>query len=255
MLAGLEGKSVLVTGAAGGIGRAVCERLLEEGANVVAADLNTDAMQISDPGRVRPVNADITTAQGAAACVDAAIDAFGRLDMAFLGAGVECQAAVVADFREAEYERVFDVNVRGMFLCSQAIVRHLLAQGRGGSLLLVASIAGLTGNASTAIYNASKHAVVGISRCLAREVGKDNIRVNVLCPGMVETRMAHSLEESMGAANGIGAGEMRAAVEAASSFGRYATPQEVASMGAWILSDEAPYAHGEVFTIGGGLMA
>ncbi|GAB3287570.1 SDR family NAD(P)-dependent oxidoreductase [Parahaliea aestuarii] len=244
-----------MTGAAGGIGSATCRRFLDEGANVVAADLNTESLSFAESERVRRVDVDLRRAEGAAACIDAAVESFGALDLAFLGAGVECRAAMVADFSEAEYERVFDVNVRGMFLCSQAIVKHLQASGRSGGILMVSSIAGLTGNATTSIYNASKHAVVGISRCLAREVGSQGIRVNVLCPGMVDTRMAHSLEQSMGAASGLEATQVRAAVEAGSSLGRYATADEVASMGAWILSDEAPYCHGEIFTIGGGMMA
>lgn len=255
MLRGISGKTVLVTGAAGGIGRATCERLLREGAKVVAADLDTSLLLLDPSDRVRLVDADVTSALGVKRCIDAAVDTFGGLDLAFLGAGVECRAATVADFSEAEYDRVFNVNVRGMFLCSQAVVRHLTEAERPGGILMVSSIAGLRGNATTAVYNASKHAVVGIGRCLAQEVGGLNIRVNVLCPGMVATRMARSLEESMGAATGLDAAQVRAAVESGSSLGRYATPEEIASMGSWILSDEAPYCHGEVFTIGGGLMA
>ncbi|MFV0276696.1 MAG: SDR family NAD(P)-dependent oxidoreductase [Parahaliea sp.] len=255
MLQSLEGKTVLVTGAAGGIGRATCERFLREGARVVAADLKTASLSLGEPDRVRLVDADLTTAAGAAACVEAAVASFGGLDMAFLGAGVECTAATVENFSEAEYERVFNVNVRGIFLCCQAVVKHLKQAGRPGSIVLVASIAGLQGSPTTAIYNASKHAVVGISKCLAMEVGAAGIRVNVLCPGMIDTRMAHSLEKSIGAASGSGAADVKASIEAASVLGRYGTAEEVAAIGAWILSDDASYCHGETFTVGGGMMA
>lgn len=258
MLKGLAGKTVLVTGAAGGIGAAMCQRLAAEGANVVAADISGTAAQAVAAGigaNAVGLAADVTTAAGAAAGVQAAIDSFGGLDIAFVNAGVECVAASIADFSESEYERVFDVNVRGAFLTAQAAVNHFLSAGKPGNVLFTASIAGLQGSPNTSIYNASKHAVVGMSKCLAMEVGASGIRVNVLCPGVVDTRMMRSLEESMGAAAGIGAADMKVAMEAATALGRYATAEEIASIAAWIVSDEAPYCHAETFTIGGGLMA
>jgi NAD(P)-dependent dehydrogenase (short-subunit alcohol dehydrogenase family) len=258
MLAGLAGKTALVTGAAGGIGSATCRRLVAEGANVVATDLAHDAsvalaaeLGVSAVG----VGADISTAAGVQAAVDAGVAAFGGIDLAFVNAGVECVAAPIAGFSEAEYERVFDVNVRGAFLTAQAVVNHLTATGRPGNIVFTASIAGLRGSPTTSIYNASKHAVIGITKCLALEVGSLGIRVNVLCPGVVDTRMMRSLEVSMGAAAGISADDMKAAMAAGNALGRYATPDEIAATAAWIMSDEAAYCHGETFTVGGGLMA
>ena len=145
MLKGLAGKTVLVTGAAGGIGSAACSRLADEGANVVATDISDQALRVvaealGDQGV--GVAADITTSAGVAAGIDAAA-AFGGIDLAFLNAGVECFAAPVAEFSEAEYERVFNVNVRGAFLAAQAVVNHLTAAGRSGNILFTASIAGL----------------------------------------------------------------------------------------------------------------
>ena len=255
MLEGLKGKTVLVTGAAGGIGQAACARFLREGANVVAADLDTAALDFPPESNIVLVNADLTRKADVDACVMAAVDAFGGLDLALLNAGVECRAAPVTAFSEAEYDRVFDVNVRASFLCAQAVVTHFLQSGQPGGVLFTASIAGLQGSPTTSIYNASKHAVVGLSKSLALEVGGQRVRVNVLCPGMVNTRMMRSLENSMGAAAGVDEAAMRATMVEGSLLGRYAEATEVASMAAWILSDEAPYAHGEIFTIGGGLMA
>ncbi len=249
---------MLVTGAAGGIGSAACRRLVDEGAKVVAADISADAASVlagSIGSACVGVGADVSTAAGAAAGVEAAIATFGGLDLAFINAGVECIAAPIAEFAEAEYDRVFDVNVRGSFLTAQAVVKHLSAEGKPGNILFTASIAGLQGSPTTSIYNASKHAVVGISKCLALEVGSLGIRVNVLCPGIVDTRMMRSLEESMGAAAGLSAAAMKEAMAAGNTLGRYATADEIAAMAAWILSDEGAYCHGETFTIGGGLMA
>jgi 3alpha(or 20beta)-hydroxysteroid dehydrogenase len=258
MLKGLEGKTVLVTGAAGGIGSEACRRLVAEGANVVATDISDEASKaLADTlgGRAVGVGADISTAAGVAAAIEAGAAAFGGIDLAFANAGVECYAAPIAEFSEAEYDRVFNVNVRGAFLTAQAMVQHLTAAGRPGHILFTASIAGLQGSPTTSIYNASKHAVIGIMKCLALEVGPLGIRVNVLCPGVVDTRMMRSLEESIGAANGVSAADMKAAMEANATLGRYATADEIAAMAAWILSEEGAYCHGETFTIGGGLMA
>lgn len=255
MLKGLQGKTVLVTGAAGGIGRATCNRLLAEGARVVAVDLNVDELRRAyGQDVVECVAANLTTAAGAAACITAA-ERFGGLDLAFLNAGVEGVAANVADFSEENYDRVFNINVRGSFLCAQAVVRHMLERGKDGGILFTSSIAGLKCNPTTAVYNASKHAVVGLAKCLASEVGAKGIRVNVLCPGIVDTRMIHSLEVSMGAATGVGTETMQQMVRTGNALGRYGTPEEIAAITAWILSDEAPFCHGETFTIGGGLMA
>lgn len=256
MLKGLAGKTAVVTGAAGEIGAAVCRRLAEEGCTVVAADIDRSAVEdmagkLGDG--VVPVTADVTTPEGATACVDAAVETSGRLDLFHANAGVECRVRSVADLDIADYDRVFDVNVRGAFLCAQAAVRRFTEQGGGGGLLFTASIAALMGTAGTSVYNASKHAVHGLARCLAREVGAQGIRVNTLAPGVVDTRMMRSLEEGLGPLAGVAAADFKTAMEQQVPLGRYATPDEVAATAAWILSDEVPYLHGEVVTVGGGI--
>lgn len=167
MLKGLEGKSIVVTGAGAGIGAATCRRLAAEGARVVAADIDTaaaEAIAKEIGGDAVALGADVSTQEGATACVAAAVDAFGRLDAFHANAGVEGRAHLVADFDLAVYEQVFGVNVRGAFLCANAALRQLLAQGDGGGILFTSSLASLMGSPSTAIYNASKHAVHGLVR-------------------------------------------------------------------------------------------
>lgn len=256
MLKGLEGKSIVVTGAGAGIGAATCRRLVSEGARVVAADIDTasaEAIAKELGAGTVGIGADVSTPDGAASCVAAAVDAFGRLDAFHANAGVEGRAHLVADFDLAVYEQVFAVNVRGAFLCAHAALSQLLAQDDGGgSILFTTSLASLMGSPSTAVYNASKHAVHGLVRCLAREV-PPGIRVNALAPGVVDTRMMRSLEESMGAAGGVDAAALKSGLEAAVPMKRYAAADEIAATAAWILSDEVPYVHGETITVGGGL--
>lgn len=255
MLRGLDGKVAVITGAAGNIGVASVDRLVAEGATVVAADLDPTAVAAvvaRHPGRVVGVAADVTTGAGVDACI-AAADSVGGLDLAFVNAGVECVAASVADFDPNDYERVFAVNVKGAFLTAQAAVRSLRSADKPGGILLTASIAGLQGGARTSVYNASKHAVVGLGKSLAAEVGPLGIRVNILCPGPVDSRMMRSLEKSIGVAAGVSAGAVRSGIERRIGLGRYTSPEEIAATAAWILSDEVASCHGEVFTVGGGL--
>lgn len=255
MLKGLDGKVAVVTGAAGGIGSATCERLASEGCHVVAADIDADragelAKRLGN-GAVG-IGADVSQPEGAAAGVAAAVDAFGRLDLFHANAGIEGTAHLVVDLDIAVYDRVFAVNVRGAFLCAQAAIARFVEQGEGGGLLFTTSLASMMGSPSTAIYNASKHAVLGLVRCVARET-PPGIRVNALAPGVVDTRMMRSLEESMGSAAGTDAVSFKAAMEQTVPMGRYATAEEIAAAAAWILSDEVPYLHGETITVGGGL--
>ena len=257
MLKGLQGKTVLVTGAAGNIGAEAVRRFVQEGCTVVASDINAKALaDLAAPlgDKVITIAGDVSKAADAAAAV-AAADAAGGLDLAFINAGVECLSAPVIDFSEAEYDRVFNVNVRGVFLTAQAVLRSFTARNKQGNILITASIAGLQGSPMTSIYNSSKFAAIGIARSLALEVGSQGIRVNVLAPGAVKSRMMSALEESIGAASGVSADTIRTGIEAATGLGRYATPTEIASTAAWVLSDEVPYCHGEVFTVGGGMMA
>ena len=257
MLKGLDGKRVLITGAAGNIGLEAVDRFVAEGAKVVASDINAKALaEIAAMygDKVETVAGDVGTPAGAAAAV-AAGSAFGGLDLAFINAGVECLSVPIIDFDPAEFDRVFHVNVKGAFLTAQAMLRHLTGEGRKGNLLFTASVAGLQGNPTMSIYNSSKFAVIGIARSLAKEVGALGIRVNALCPGPVSSRMMTSLEDSISAATGIDSSDIHAGIEAGIPLGRYATPTEIASTAAWILSDEVPYCHGEVFSVSGGLLA
>jgi NAD(P)-dependent dehydrogenase (short-subunit alcohol dehydrogenase family) len=256
MLAGLSGATAVVTGAAGGIGRAICARLSKEGARVVAADLDQGAVEklVADlPSEALAVQVDVTDEGSVERLAEAAVSAFGGIDMVQINAGVESAALPVADFDPADYQRVFDVNVLGAFLCARAAVRRMSTQPTGGRILFTASVSALKGDPGVSVYVASKHAMLGIARSLATETAATPIRVNTLCPGLVDTRMMRSLEQRMGAMAQMEASQMKANLEGIVPKGRYATPAEVAATSAWILSEEVPYCHGEIFTVSGGL--
>ncbi|HEY2831419.1 MAG TPA: SDR family oxidoreductase [Sporichthyaceae bacterium] len=256
MLAGLAGSTAVVTGAAGGIGRAICARLSAEGVRVVAADLDVAAVEkvVAElPTEALPLHADVTDEDSVRWIVECAVSAFGRVDMMQINAGIESAALPVAEFDIVDYRQVFDVNVLGAFLCARAAVRQMSSQATGGRILFTASVSALKGDPGVSVYVASKHAVLGLARCLAKETATAPIRVNTLCPGLVDTRMMRSLEERMGAMTQLNPQQMKSALEGIVPKGRYACPEEVAAISAWILSDEASYCHGEVFTVSGGL--
>ena len=256
MLKGISGRTALVTGAAGGIGSATCRRLHAEGANVVAVDIDgagLDALVAELGDRALAVRADVTDAEETERFFAAAVERFGAVDMFHANAGVESKVLPVASFDLADFEKVFAVNVRSAFLGSSAAVRQMMTQPTAGKIVFTASIAGLKSDGGVSVYNASKHAVIGLARSLMKETGALGIRVNVVAPGVVDTRMMKPLEDGLGALAGIDGATLKAALLTAVPLGRYAEADEVAATVAWLLSDEVPYMHGEVVTVGGGL--
>ncbi len=256
MLKGISGRTAVVTGAAGGIGAAAVRRLHAEGANVVAVDINqagVDALKAELGDRVLPIRADVTSADDTAGFFAGAVDTFGSVDMFYANAGVESRVLTVADFDLDDFEKVFAVNVRSAFLGAAAAMRQMVTQPDRGKIVFTASIAGLKGDAGMSVYVASKHAVIGMSKSLMKEAGPLGIRVNVVAPGVVDTRMMRPLEEGLAALAGIDVETFKGAMSAAVPLGRYAEPDEIAATAAWLLSDEVPYMHGEVVTVSGGL--
>jgi 3-oxoacyl-[acyl-carrier protein] reductase len=256
MLKGIAGRTALVTGAGGGIGSATVRRLHAEGANVVAVDITTagiEALAAELGDSVLAVRGDVTSAPDTEAFFAAAVERFGSVDMFHANAGIESRVVPVAAFDIEDFDRVFAINVRGSFLGAAAAVRQMMTQPDKGKIVFTASIAGLKSDAGVTVYTASKHAVVGMARGLAKETAAQGIRVNIVAPGPVETRMMRPLEEGLGALAGLDGAGLKAALTAAVPLGRYAEAEEIAATVAWLLSDEVPYMHGEVVTVGGGL--
>ncbi len=256
MLKGIAGRTALIPGAAGGIGSAAARRLHAEGANVVAVDMDGDGVDalVAELGeRALAVRADVTSADDTAMYFQQAVDTFETVDMFFANAGVESKVLPLASFDLDDFEKVFAVNVRGAFLGAAEAVRRMMSQPDRGKIVFTASIAGLKGDPGVSVYVASKHAVIGLARSLMKETGPLGIRVNVVAPGPVETRMMRPLEEGLAALMGTDSAGFQAALNTAIPLARYAEADEIAATAAWLLSDEVPYMHGEIVTVGGGL--
>lgn len=255
MLAGISGRTALVTGAGGEIGAALCRRLAVEGARIVAVDIDGERAHATVDGLgtdARAVAADVSSPEDADTYVRAAVDAFGSIDLFAANAGVECAIRQIVDFDPADFHRVYAVNVLGALLGAQAVTRQMLAQPTRGSILFTASMAALKGGVGVSVYSSSKHAVLGVARSLAMEVAASGIRVNAICPAAVDTRMMRAIDAGRGEMLGLDPDDIRAASETGNSLGRYATAEEIANAAAWILSDECPFMHNEAITVSGG---
>ena len=249
----MEGKAALVTGAATGIGEAIAVALAREGAAVCLADINDAAGEaaaaaINDAGgRAIFVHCDVTSAANIQAMVDAALTHFGRLDAAVNNAGI----AGSFDKRLHEgddgvFDRVMAVNLRAAWQCMKAELRPMLRQG-SGSIVNIASVAGLIGAPKAAAYTASKHAVVGLTRSAALDYAQQGIRVNAVCPAYTDTAMVQA---------GIAADPRMAQIMTRSiPMRRLGQPQEIAEAALWLCSDAASFVTGHALTLDGGLTA
>jgi len=252
----LEGRTVVVTGAGGGMGRGIAEAVAEAGAYVVAGDLGLDPVAETvrrielGGGRAVPVVLDVTEPESIAAAVTRATRAFGRLDGWVNNAGILRMDAAL-DVPAADWEAQMRVNVSGLFSCCQIVARQLIAQGDGGAIVNVASNAGKVGYPNMAGYNAGKAAVINLTRSLAAEWATHRINVNAVCPGGVETPMLMAVAEWITSRHG---GDPKELVQrmVPAQLGRHIQPIEVGRVVAFLLSDAAAIIRGQSVNVDGG---
>jgi NAD(P)-dependent dehydrogenase (short-subunit alcohol dehydrogenase family) len=250
----LDGKSALITGGGGGIGRATALAFAREGARVAVADASetstqeTVALINKGGGQAMTLTGDVTDARVVEGLVKSVVTAYGRLDCAFNNAGiagwqVDASGKKTAEWSEQSFDRMIAVNLKGVWLCMKFELQQMVAQG-GGAIVNTASIAGLIGLPTSSAYVAAKHGVVGLTKTAALEYADDKVRVNAVCPGYIETRMTEDTMRRRGE-------QLMAMVP----FHRMGKPEEIAEMVLWLCSDRASYVSGAAYNVDGGYMA
>ena len=248
----LQGKVILVTGGGSGIGRATSVLLARQGAKVMIADYVPESAErtvkmIKDAGgEASCIAADVSVTKQVEMMITKTIETYGRLDGAFNNAGIEGKMADTIAYPEDVFDRVIAINLKGVWLCMKYEIPQMLKNG-GGSIVNTASGAGLVGVEQLSAYNASKHGVVGLTKTAALEFAQKNIRVNCVCPGLINTPMVARMIDS----GGMNEQEFLAA----EPMGRMGRPEEIGEGVVWLLSDAASFVTGHALSIDGGYVA
>ncbi|MEC3948182.1 SDR family NAD(P)-dependent oxidoreductase [Sphingobium sp. HWE2-09] len=246
---GLQGKVAMVTGAGGGIGRASALVFARSGASVLVSDVHDDhgeetAALIREKGGTAVYQrCDVSDPAQVKAMVAAVVDRFGRLDCAFNNAGIN--SVTLDEYDDAVWARALSVNLTGVMLCMREAAEVMLKQG-GGAIVNTASINGVVGNPGQPAYTAAKHGVVGLTRHAALRWAKDGIRVNAVCPGVIDTPMS---------AQAAADPQIRAMIESMTPMGRMGRAEEIAEAAVWLCSDAASFITGHPLLIDGGVTA
>ena len=247
----LEGRVSLITGGGAGIGRATALAFAEAGAKVLVADVMVDDGKettriIKEAGGESVfVKTDVSREEDVAELIEKSVETYGRLDCAFNNAGIDGELGALQDQSEENWDRVININLKGVWLCMKYEIRQMLKQG-SGAIVNTSSIAGLTGQGTVA-YAASKHGVVGMTKVAALENATNGIRVNAVCPAAVYTPMVENLMNSDE--------NIKAYIENMQPMGRVGQPEEISQAVVWLCSDAASFITGHALPIDGGLVA
>jgi NAD(P)-dependent dehydrogenase (short-subunit alcohol dehydrogenase family) len=244
-----EGKVSVVTGAGSGIGRATALAFAREGASVAFADIleqdnqETARMIMDLGGHALAITCDVARNDDVRRALDETVKTFGRLDFAFNNAGIEYAFKPAAEITEEEWDRIIDIDLRGVFLCMKHEIPLMLKQG-GGAIVNTSSGAGVKGFKGGAAYVPAKHGVVGLTKAAALDYAQSNIRINAVCPGIIDTSMMQRFSG--------GTPEGRQTVIAQEPVGRMGTPDEIAAAVVWLCSDTASFVVGSAMVVDGG---
>lgn len=252
MTAELQGRVAIVTGGTSGIGRDAAVLFAKSGAKVVVAGRReAEGKETIDLIRATAgdglfVKTDVSKAAEVQALVQKTVEKYGRLDVAFNNAGIEGAWIPIAEQSEEDWDRTIDINLKGVWLCLKFEIQQMLKQGGGGAIVNMASVAGLIGSAGAATYCASKHGVMALTKSAALETARSGIRVNVVCPAVIETPMGERI---------FGAPEMKKYALGLHPIGRFGKPMEVAEAVLWMCSDRASFMTGQSLVLDGGFLA
>ncbi|MEE4176499.1 MAG: SDR family oxidoreductase [Bacteroides sp.] len=249
----LENKIALITGGAGGIGKAATKKFIGEGAKVLLVDLMEDDLRKVQEefgsDKLYYIAADVSKTEEVEKYAQKAKELFGKVDVFFNNAGIEGQVKPIGDYPVEEFDKVMAVNVRGVWL-GMKFITPLMADG--GSIIITSSVAGLRGTANVSPYVASKHALNGIARSLALELAGRNIRVNAINPSPVDNRMMRSLEKGFSPDDAENA---KSQFEQMIPLGRYAENEDIANLVLFLASEESNFITGAIHSIDGGMTA
>ncbi|MGA9308505.1 MAG: SDR family oxidoreductase [Candidatus Sulfotelmatobacter sp.] len=248
----LLNKVAIVTGGTSGIGRDTAVLFAQAGVKVVVAGRReaegneTVEMIRAAGGDGFFVKTDVAIAAEVQALVRKTVEKFGRLDIAFNNAGIEGNLVPIVIQPEADWDRTIDINLKGTWLCLKYEIQQMLKQRSGGAIVNMASVAGLIGSAGFATYCASKHGVMGLTKCAALETARSGIRVNAVCPAVIETPMGERI---------FGGPEVKPYAIGLHPIGRFGKPMEVAEAVVWMCSDRASFMTGQSLVLDGGFLA
>ncbi|MCQ6278593.1 SDR family NAD(P)-dependent oxidoreductase [Bacillus sp. EB600] len=253
------GRVAIVTGGGGGIGRAASLALADNGAKVVVVDLSDEAGTVTvnliqeNGGEALFVKADVTSEEDIKAYVEKTISKYGKIDIFLNNAGWEGKIVPLVDYPTEVFDKLMAINVRGVYLGLKYVLPHMIEQ-KGGAIVNTSSGAGLAATPSMVAYGASKHAVLGMTKTAAFEAAPHGVRVNAVCPGVVNTAMMRSIESGFGQGDPAAAEATRKQFAATAPDGRYAEPEEIANLMMYLVSDLSSHVIGQEILIDGGAM-